>query len=268
MNLGENDSAHIWRVTFPSPYVSADPINNMVWCEYYRSKVLGPRPAVILLHPLDLRVSLMRTICEKMTQAGMDCLWMEMAYYDRRAPGGLFDMLKMISDLERLKTAVRQTVMDVRRASEFLAGQPDVLPQKIYLMGCSLGALVTSLTMGVDGEFPKVVLLVGGADIAKLMTANEKNNTVLAIINQKRGFTEEKLRNQLKAIEPLTYVDRAKEVKVLMINNRGDTVIIPECSRKLAERLPHARITWFDGNHTHLPMEELIPLITEFYKDK
>jgi dienelactone hydrolase len=203
-----------------------------------------------------------------MTQAGMDCLWMEMAYYDRRAPGGFFDMLQMINDLERLKSGVRQTVMDVRRASEFLAGQPDVLPKNIYLMGCSLGSLVTSLTMGVDGGFPKVVLLVGGADIARLLTANEKNNTVLAMINQKRGLTQEKLRDQLKPIEPLTYIDRAKDVKVLMINNRDDSVIIPECSRELADKLPHANIKWFDGNHANLPMDELIPLITNFYKDK
>jgi dienelactone hydrolase len=267
-SIGENDNAHIWRVTFPSPYVSPDPINNTVWCEYYRSKVVGPRPAVILLHPLDLRISLMRTICEKMTQAGMDCLWLEMAYYDRRAPGGIIDLLGMINDLERLKSAVRQTVMDVRRASEFLAGQPDVLPKKIYLMGCSLGALVSGLTMGVDGEFSKVVLLVGGADIAQLMTANEKNNAILAMINKQRGLTQEKLRDQLKPIEPLTYLDRARDVKVLMINNRGDTVIIPECSQKMADKLPNATIKWFDGNHAHLPMDELIPLITDFYKGK
>jgi hypothetical protein len=264
--IGETEQAIIWRLTFPSPCVSPDPLNNTVWCEYYRAKVAGPRPAVILLHPLDLRINLMRTICEKMTQAGMDCLWLEMAYYDKRSSNGMSDLFTMIKDPERLKSAVCQTVMDVRRATEFLISQPNVMPKNIYLMGCSLGALVTSVVMGVDGEYPKVVLLLGGADIAKIMTTNDFSKSLLAMSHQGHIPSEAELRPELQLIEPLTYIDRAKDVQLLMVNNSGDTVILPECSRKLAQRVPHTKMKWYSGDHTNLPMEELVPLITDFYK--
>ena len=266
--IGESDSAVIWRVTFSSPWVSPDPVNNTVWCEYYQSKAAGRRPAVILLHPLDLRASMMRDISEKMSKAGMDCLWMEMAYYDRRAPGGLIDLLGMVKNFDRLKSAVCQTVMDVRRASEFLVSQPNVEPKKIYLMGCSLGALVSSLTMGVDGEYSKVVLLLGGGDIAKIMVVNEVCMNLLKVLHQGRVPSYAEISDRLKLIEPLTYIERAKGVKVLMINNSGDTVIPPECSRKLAENLPHAEIKWYEGNHARLPIDELVPMITKFYQER
>jgi hypothetical protein len=266
--IGETEQAVIWRLTFPSPFVSPDHLNNTVWCEYYQAKVPGARPAVILLHPLDLRINLMRLICEKMAQAGMDSLWLEMAYYDKRSLNGMSDLFSMIKDPDRLKSAVCQTVMDVRRATEFLVSQPNVMPKNIYLMGCSFGALVTSLVMGVDGEYPKVVLLLGGADIARIMTTNDLSKSLLAISNQGRIPSETDLRQQLQLIEPLTYVDRAKDVQLLMVNNSGDTVILPECSRELANRVPHSKIKWYKGNHTNLPMEELVPLIMEFYKEK
>ncbi len=268
--VGENEAATIWRVLFPSPHVSSLPANNTVWCEYYRAKIKGPRPAVVVLHPLDLEIHLMRKICSLLAQKGIDSLWLEMAYYgDRSVPEGIFRQILLLQDLDNLIAAVCQSVMDIRRASEFLAGRPDVPKDQIYLMGCSLGAIIAALTMGVDGNYPKVVMLVGGGNLSKIFTANRETIQLLSLGNKEKNLSEKMLYDRLKPIEPLTYVDRARKTKVLMLNARKDTIIPSHCAQELADRLPGARIKWYDGGHTAIPVdEETVRTITDFFRGK
>ena len=51
---------------------------------------------------------------------------------------------------EQLARAVRQTAVDVRRGLDYLGTRPDINSQKIGLVGVSLGAIIGTVTAGVD----------------------------------------------------------------------------------------------------------------------
>ena len=166
-------------MSFPSPYTSPDPENNTVWCEYFKADKKTPKPAVIVLHILENDFTLPRIVCDSLASSGTDALLLKMAYYGPRRPKDPSRQKGFTTDLNTWLNGIRQTVMDIRRARRFLAGQPGVNPDKIGLCGISLGALVGAVTVGVDAEFPKAALILGGGDLAAVASSDSKEASTL-----------------------------------------------------------------------------------------
>lgn len=270
-------TANVYGVTFPSPLTSRDPRNNTVHAEYHRAcSPKSHRPAVILLHPLNVQPDAMRTICKSLTANGIDCLWLMMPYYGERSDNNVAAALAMAVSTPRLIEATRQAVMDVRRATAFLASRPDIDPTQISLMGCSLGSLVATLTLGVDGRYPQGVLILSGGDITQMLADNPIVMPMLSLtIRAERTATsptskdidvKDLLRQRLQIIEPLTWCDRAADTRILMINARQDTLIPPTLTAKLAEALPHTESRWYDCDHWGLPVDRATADVIAFLK--
>jgi dienelactone hydrolase len=237
---------------------------------------------VILLHPLNVQPDAMRSICRSLTANGIDCLWLTMPYYGERSSNGFAAALAMAVSTDRLIEATRQAVMDVRRATAFLASRSDIDSAQISLMGCSLGSLVAALTMGVDGRYPQAVLILSGGDITQMLADNPIVMPMLSLTIRADLATEtartpgapasrevdikELLRQRLTIIEPLTWCDRAADTRVLMINARQDALIPPALTAKLTQALPHAESRWYNGDHWGLPVDRATADVIAFLK--
>ncbi len=247
--LNETEYYKVLQVTFPSPYTSPDPENNTVWCEYFKSKKKGPKPAVIVLHILQGDFTISRIICHSLAVRGIDAILVKMAYYGPRRPKEKSRQKTLSSNVKYLLNGVRQSVMDIRRAAAFLAYQKDVDKNKIDICGVSLGALVGALTIGVDGNFPKAALVIGGGDLAGIISAHSKEVKGLTQYMKEHNMSFPDLTKTLVPIEPLTYITRASNTKVLMMNAKDDKIIPSKCTKELAEKLPHAKLIWYDAGH-------------------
>src|SRR5262245_26356923 len=75
------ESLEVWDVSFPSPVKSPHENNNTVWCEYYKSRVAGKKPGVIVLHILGGDFELSRLFCNALAQHGVCALFVKMPYY-------------------------------------------------------------------------------------------------------------------------------------------------------------------------------------------
>jgi alpha-beta hydrolase superfamily lysophospholipase len=257
----------VWTVNFPSPFCSADACNNVVWGEYFQTKNKKLHPAVIVLHPLDSQPEFMRFVCSKLAEEGMDSIWIRMAYFGERASKGVLSAMLLVQKPEYLISAVSQTVMDIRRTSEFLSAQPNVDAGKIYLCGGSLGALIGSLAMGVDGNYSKVVLILGGGDLGTIFSKNEGFMRALETFGENKNITKEDIQRDFKPIEPLTYVSRTDDhTEVLMINAKNDNVIAPEASKELANHLKHCQQIWYDWGHEIRDRDEVTQEVLTFFK--
>lgn len=268
--LQENSAYMLWKVTFPSPVTSPDPENNTVWCEYFQSKTPGAKPTVIVLHILENDFTLPRIICHTMASSGLNAMLVKMAYYGERRPKDPARQKSITKNVDTLLTGVCQTVMDVRRAAEFLASQPGVDPKQIGLCGVSLGALVGSLTIGVDGNFPRAAIILGGADLASVITSTDLNIRDLRECLKANGLTEkEQIVKALEPIEPLTYISRARDMEVLLINATGDKIIPPQCTQSLVQALPQAKVKWFDAGHNSMLVHFVtaIQSVIAFFQD-
>jgi cephalosporin-C deacetylase-like acetyl esterase len=251
--LQENNDYKLWKVTFPSPVISPDPENNTVWCEYFESKTPGPKQTIIVLHILENDFTLPRIICHTMASSGMNAMLVKMAYYGERRPKDPARQKSITKNVDTLLNGVCQTVTDVRRAAEFLASQNGVDPKQIGICGVSLGALVGSLTIGVDGNFPKAAIILGGADLASVITSTDLNIKELRDCFKANGLTEkDQIVKTLVPIEPLTYLSRAQNTDVLLINAKDDKIIPVQCTQSLVAALPHAKIQWFNAGHNSM----------------
>src|SRR5262249_10462500 len=135
----------IHELRFPSPIKSKYPENNTVYAEYYVPKGAGPFPGVIVLDITGGDQTLSRTIARHLARNKIAGLFVQMAYYGPRRPKeGNVRFLSM--DLTHTLNAVRQTVLDLRRAAAWLESRPEIDKTRLGIMGTSLGSFIAALT--------------------------------------------------------------------------------------------------------------------------
>src|SRR5262249_15628892 len=134
----------VFRVRFPSPVESPHKENNTVHAEFYRPDGKGPFPGLIILDITGGDQSLSRSIGTYFAQKGIAGLLVRLAYYaPRRPPASRLRLLP--TNLPQSMNALRQTVLDVRRATAWLEARPEVDRQRLGIVGTSLGSMVGAL---------------------------------------------------------------------------------------------------------------------------
>jgi len=248
--LQEGDAYDLFEVRFPSPYRSRHSENNVVWCEYYRSKKEGLLPAVIVLHVLDGKFIAARIICDYLARIGCHSLMLKMPYYGERRPKEADIKGVITSDPDITMRALYQTVLDVRRSASFLAAQKEVDKEKIGLCGISLGAFATGLVAGIDGTFPKSAMILGGGDFAGMVMHGPKEIQEIAEQMKKAGYTYESLKKKFVFISPMTYAHRIPPGSLLMINGTQDSVVPPDNAKAFWQATKgQPAIIWSECSH-------------------
>ena len=239
-------SVHL--LTFPSPYESPCACNNTVYAEYFQPCLKEKFPAVVVLHIAGGDFELPRFIASQLASNGIGALFVQMAYYGCRRPPDNPRLRMLSEDVDLTRTAVIQTVMDIRRAGLWLNLRPEVDAERIGIVGPSLGAMVGSLVAGVDPRFTRGAFVVGGGDLARMiwestLTAGAKKKMVA------KGMTFEALQQKVKEVDPLTYAKNINPRGVLMVNARRDSVVPSDCTLKLWEAMGKPQILWYDTDH-------------------
>src|SRR5262249_59126572 len=99
--------------------------------------------------------------------------------------------------------AVRQTVLDVRRAGAWLAVQPEVDKDRLGILGTSLGSFMGSLSAEMEPRFKRVALLLGGGGLVDAFYDNPRAGP-LRKIYERLGGSKEKLPEEMACAGPLT----------------------------------------------------------------
>jgi dienelactone hydrolase len=234
-------------VRFPSPIVSPEPENNTVHAEYFRPKREGRRPAVVVLHILGADFALSRYLASRLADQGVAALFVKLPYYGERRPRGE-DKRFLSTDIERSVLAVRQGICDVRRAVAWLAARPEIDPNRLGVTGISLGGIVSSVAAAVEPSIQKGAFLLAGGDLASILwEMPEAAKYRDAWIKSGRGFQDLKVLTD--PFDPLTYADRLRKKKIIMMAGNVDDVISPASARALWEAAGRPPITWYDCGH-------------------
>lgn len=244
----ESKSIEIWHVTFPSAMKTESPANNTVHGEFYRPKMAGQRPAVIVLHILGGDLQLSRVFCNHLAQNGSASMLIHLPYYgNRRAPG---ESRRMISeDPDQTVVGMRQAVMDIRRGISWFESQRETIdPQQTGIFGISLGGITSALAAAVEPRIENTCLLLAGADLGRIAWESKE----LAKFRRKwvmDGFTKDQFTATLKPIDPITYAANLKDRRVLMLNAEKDEVIHRDCTLALWQEAGEPAIKWYPGGH-------------------
>jgi len=245
--LTELDAFTVWDVTFPSPVESPVAVNNTVHCEYYQTHAAGRRPAVIVLHILGGDFPLSRMFCNALARRGVNALFVKMPYYGpRRDPDS---PRRMVSPDPRATVAgMTQAVLDIRRATAWLAAREENDPEQLGIFGISLGGITGCLAAANEPRLKNVCLLLAGGDVGcvawESLEIRGIEKKLLAHGTSRKEFLE-----IIRAVDPVTYAAAARGKRILMLNASADEIIPRACTESLWKALGEPAIHWYPGGH-------------------
>jgi dienelactone hydrolase len=237
----------VFTLRFPSPVKSPQPENNTVWAEYYRPRGAGPFPAVIVLDITGGDQMVSRIISTHLAQNRIAGLFVQMAYYGPRRPPG--SRLRLLSaDYQHTMEAVRQTVLDLRRAAAWMASRAELDGQRLGILGTSLGSFMGSLTAEMEPRLTRVAVLLGGGGLVEAYYDDPRAKVVRQLW-ETFGGSKETLRKMIAPADPLTCAANLKDRKVLMIAAQHDEIVPPQMAEALWKASGQQKIVWVDSGH-------------------
>lgn len=259
----------ISKLRFPSPVATEHPENNTVHAEYFRPLGSGPFPCVIVLHIAGGDFELSRFVARMLTRGNVAALFVKMPYYGERRPKQ--GRIRMISsDLERGLVAMRQVVLDLRRACDWIQQVPGLDGNRIGITGISLGSITGSLAAAIEPRITHACLIMGGAALQNvLFESSERDAKEYREMWIRAGGTRETFAEVFAPYDPATYADRLKQRIVLMISAREDEVIPMASSLALWEATGRQRIIWYPCGH-YTMAKYLLPALghtVRFFED-
>jgi dienelactone hydrolase len=165
--------------------------------------------------------------------------------------------------LDVLARGIEQTVGDVRRGLDYLDTRPDITHKHIGLVGVSLGAIIGTVTAGVEPRLKAVVLISGGGDWALILKSLADENARIANrpMATLRGTDWDQVETALAPVDPVTFAPHIAPRPILMLHGRKDWIIVPDAAQALydaasAPANAHVHIDWFPQSG-HIPSPDL-----------
>lgn len=250
--IGETKTAVLEQLMFPSLVRTQAQDNNTVWATFYATKVgAHPAPSVLVLPILGApNAWIERVFCEALARRGMNALLLEFPYqFHRRSyPWLASGQLFMARNPKHLMRNFRQAVLDARRALQWLRKQDSVDSKRLGVLGVSLGALVGSIVLGLEPDVSTGCLLLGGADLARILWDGDMTAKVARSL-EREGMTYEKLAASIAPYDPREHAPGAQGKKLWLINARWDKVVPRAAADALYEALGRPHRTWVWGGH-------------------
>ena len=213
---------------------------------------VGDAPAVVLIPPTgsDENNPRMRRLAAFLVKNGVHVALITLPYHGIRKLPGLAPAGAFVGyDVERNARAFAQSASDVSEVVTWLQKQPGVDKSKIGVAGLSLGAIVTHLAMGKDGRINGGVAIVGGGDLPDLYRRSTLARTYRLFHHAPVHYDPEARFRLLSPSDPLTYADKNRPRRVLMVQAARDLLIPPRDATELWEALGRPPIRWVDTNH-------------------
>jgi dienelactone hydrolase len=235
----EDAAYRIETLAFPSVGENGQD-GNLVTARHYRSKTKGAKPLVIVLPIWGIHTYPSNAIAAGLREhsaGSFNVLQIlgEEPLFDWDAVGNAQSEAEFFDLLEQMIDRFVTTVVDIRRVVDWAQTQPDVDPERIALIGFSMGALVASVALANEPRLAAGVLVMGGADIHEILAAcdHEIEDAREAILEQLGWSLDQfkrELEHELAGINPARFAGMPDPRRVLIIEAAKDTCV-PKSAR-------------------------------------
>jgi len=221
-----------------------------------------PLPVLLGLHGLGGSKQDIANIAPMMSMFGVQVgvLALDAQYHGARKVDG-HELLSR--DLEGSKKAFIQSVVDYRRALDYLATRPEFDPDRIGLVGMSMGGMMGTILTALEPRIKTAVLAVPAADWVTL--AKESASPVaLQLRDDNPDFDFEQFRQTLDPVDPLHFAPRLAGRPILLLHANNDEIIPRHCAELLDQYTQGepVEVQWYESGHLLPPQEAGLKILT------
>lgn len=230
-----------------------------------------PVPCLLMLHGLGSNKETMEPLARYAATLGYASLAIDEYGQGQRAPTPTMDPLSPAVVQQELLTGIPQTVIDARRGLDYLETRPEIDSKRLGLVGVSLGAIMGCVASGVDTRLKATVLVSGGGDWSLILQhlAAQTRSVGGQSLSAPQNINWPFISVLLMPEDPLTFASHIAPRRLLMVNGRKDTTIIPAAAEELykaasAPANSHAQIVWLaDAGHIPSP-QQVYPVVQKW----
>ena len=235
-------------LTFPSAVKTPYPENNIVWGRFFEA---GKDLAVIVLPQWNCKWDGHVQICRLLQRQGTASLRLSLPYHHHRKPAHLERAEYLVSsNIGRTLTAVRQAVLDARRAADWLFGHGY---RRVGILGTSVGSCIGFLTFAHDPRFSTGAFIHVSSFFADVVWSGLSTKHVRQSLET--AVDLQQLRFLWSPISPYPFIERLRgtQRKILTLSGRYDMTFLPGLSQQAYDEfarcgVPHQQ-TWLPCGH-------------------
>lgn len=219
-------------------------------------------PCVVFLHGYGGRKEDILEAAEMIAREGYAIMAIDAEYHGERKEEGKELYSPDITDSVR---GIVQTVVDLRRAVDYLETRPEIDKEKIGYVGGSMGGILGAIFIGVEPRIKAAALIVAGGNMS-LMIRESQHYTMPAIrwFLQREGMDYEELQRLLDPIDPINFISNFSPRPVVFHLGKLDTIVPAEAGRQLYERAEQPKaVYWYDAGHD-VPLDLVLVRVLDF----
>ena len=216
--------------------------------------VRGPMPAAIVLGGLQRGRGAADLAAQVVGELPVVLAAIDYPYEGDPDPRGW----AMVGALREARPALYRTVAGTRLLIDFLARHPRVRPDRIVLIGVSLGGPIAVAVGGMDPR-PAAVACLFGADLPNML-----GHAIRPRVGPLAGAVVPLVAWHLRPIDPARHVTAIAPRPFLLVGGRGDRRIPAAAIEALARATgPAARTVWLEAPHPDPAASEWLRLAAE-----
>lgn len=256
-----------YEITFPTPRPTSWQEGNTVYGDFFVPQTMKRVPLVILVHGFgDESVAPCLTMARLLVRQEIATFVFYLPIHSRRLPEAMKGSFSPTSQ-EWLET-YQSSVTEIRRLVDWASDRKEIDPKRIGVAGISLGGMISSIAMAVDGRIFVGVFIVIGGNMEELSwggksgaipvghtCTREECHTVYsqypAYLNEviQKGLENAVPAKECFLYDPLTFANRLQGRPILMINAKEDEVISEHSTLNLWEAYGRPRLFWLPVTH-------------------
>jgi dienelactone hydrolase len=246
----EFDTCRQYKVTFTS---ANDQTVHALLC--LPKNAAPPFPCIILLHGLGQDKDLIDDIHPRFMKSGYAMICIDSQYRgERERPGKHFISPNMFET----RQTFAQTVVDARRTVDYLLTRNDIEPDRIVLLGASMGGILGATAAAYEPRIKTAVLLYAGGDMGRLLA---ESTIIYPRTTWWRSAIASVAGRIIRETNPERHIAGISPRPVLMINGSRDSVVPVPCAELLFEAANEPKkIIWHDSDHIGLDDPGLVDI--------
>lgn len=257
------DEENQWYRRYQLTYESE---GDIVYAAYFEPKRSGRTPAVIGIHGMFSEdEDQFWHVADFAAKRGFAVLMPSLPYHHRRSKGiqVISGQKFVVAPPVAVRDNFRRSVIDMRRALDWLMSRDNIDGERIYITGASLGGMVSMLTYKTDPRLKGGVFLVAGGGFHEILVHSEnpvvRNFRLLSRI----GVADiRQAADTLMLVDPATLPDMWPR-PVLMLNGTLDVVFPIKEVLRAAGSFDDATLIWAKSSHFY-PVSGAQYLIADF----